>query len=110
MARRFLQPPPIVRQDISEALVFTRARFGDAKALEYVALIKLALQELTKNPRAGRHRPDLDPDVWVMHIGKPGRNARHLFLYEIVDEKAQLYGFFYDGMDLPTVLEGRKNP
>jgi plasmid stabilization system protein ParE len=96
------------RQDIRDALAFTKERFGKAKAQDYASLIRLALHALADNPRAGRPRPDIDPDAFVYPIARPGRNARHLFLYEIVDEAARIYGFFYDGMDLPRQWQERE--
>jgi hypothetical protein len=50
----------------------------------------------------------LGPNFWTYRISRPGRRARHVFLYEIVDEAAQIYGFFYDGMDLPNRLGERR--
>jgi len=95
-----LRLAPVVRQDIRDALAFTLARFGPVKAREYSALIRLALRELASNPHCGHRRQDVDEDAWVHRIAKPGRDARHLFLYEVIDDKAQVYGFFYDGMGL----------
>jgi plasmid stabilization system protein ParE len=92
----------IVRQDIRDALAFTLARFGPLKAREYAGLIRIALNELASNPQCGHRRQDVDADAYVHRIAKPGRDARHLFLYEIVGGKAQVYGFFYDGMDLAS--------
>src|SRR5580658_8294470 len=90
------------RQDIRDALAFTKKRFGDAKARDYASLIRLALHAITNDPRAGRSRPEIDPDAFTYSIASPGRNARHMFLYEIVDGEARIYGLLYDAMDLPA--------
>ena len=95
------------RQDIRDALAFTKKRFGDAKARDYASLIRLALHAITDDPHAGRPRPDIDPGAFAYPIARPGRNARHLFLYEIVDNEARIYGLFYDAMDLPAHWEER---
>jgi plasmid stabilization system protein ParE len=95
------QIPLATRQSIRDVLAFTADRFGAAKARDYASLVRHALGELVKNPRAGRPRHDIHPEAWVYPIARPGRNARHLFLYEIVDGEARIYGFFYDAMDLP---------
>ena len=82
MSRSRLQIPQATRQDIRDVLAFTLEKFGLAKAQEYASLIRLALNELVKNPRVGRPRRDIHPDAWVYPIARPGRNARHHFLYE----------------------------
>lgn len=108
MARRSRAPLlPIIREDIRGAVAFTKKRFGPAKAKEYASLIRLALKTLAEDPRAGKPKPEIHPDAWGYPIEKPGRNARHLFLYEIRDGKARIYGLFYDGMDLPAQWKGR---
>jgi plasmid stabilization system protein ParE len=92
---------PIVRQDIRDALAWTKERFGASKAAEYSALTRAALRALAADPHSGKRRPDIHPDAWVYPIRRVGRPARHLFLYEVVAAQAQIYGFLYDGMDLP---------
>jgi len=77
---------PAVEADIERALRYTRRRFGHAKYLEYAALIEEALQALGANARSGKLRPLIHPDAWIYEIAQPGRKARHLFLYEIVDD------------------------
>jgi plasmid stabilization system protein ParE len=98
---------PVVRQDIRAALAFTKKRFGPAKARDYSALVRLALRTLSDDPRAGKPRPEIHAAAWAYPIAKRGRNARHLFLYEIVQDEARIYGLFYDGMDLPAQWKGR---
>jgi plasmid stabilization system protein ParE len=97
------------RQDIRDALAFTKKRYGDAKAREYASLIRLALHAITSDAHAGKPRPEIDPGAFVYPIARPGRNAPHLFLYEIVDDEARIYGLFYDGMDLPVHWKGRRD-
>jgi plasmid stabilization system protein ParE len=92
---------PIVRRDIRNALAWTKECFGTWKAAEYSALTRIALRALAADPQSGKRRPDIHPDAWVYPIRRIGRPARHLFLYEIVGGRAQIYGFLYDGMDLP---------
>jgi plasmid stabilization system protein ParE len=97
------------RQDIRDALAFTKKRYGDAKAREYASLIRVALHALTSDARVGRPRPEIDPDAFAYPIARPGQNARHVFLYEIVGDEARIYGLFYDGMDLPVHWKGRRD-
>jgi hypothetical protein len=88
---------------ISSARCAARARtFGHAKYLEYAALIEEALVLLAADARSGKPRPRIHSDAWIYRIAQKGRRARHMFLYEIVDGGAYIYGLFYDGMDLPA--------
>lgn len=91
---------PAAEADIDEALLNTRAKWGDRKLEEYAELIEEALVVLTENPRAGRRRPDIDDGAWSYRIAQPGRRARHTFVYEVIDDTAYVYGLLYDGMDL----------
>ena len=98
---------PIVRQDIRDVLAYTLQRYGRDKAREYAELGREALLELARDPRSGHRRIDIHPDAWVDPIKKPGRNARHLFLYEVVESTAHIYGFIYGGRDLPAQWQDR---
>jgi plasmid stabilization system protein ParE len=91
---------PRVHAQIVDVLRCTREQFGEAKYLEYRELISLALTTLESTPTAGKHRPEIHPDAWTYHIGRPGRKARHLFLYRIRDV-VEIARFLYDAMDLP---------
>jgi plasmid stabilization system protein ParE len=99
---------PALEADIERALRFTRRKFGHAKYLDYAALIEEALEEIDANARSGKARPYIHPDAWIYEIAQSGRKARHLILYEIVDDRACIYGLLYDGMDLPARWKRRK--
>jgi len=71
-------------------LDYTLERFGETKYLDYRDLIRLALRTLEV----------IHPDAWTYHIARPGRRARHLFLYRIRDV-VEVVRFLYDAMDLP---------
>ena len=99
-----------VEADIDEALLTTLEGWGVGKYLEYIALLEEALIALSENPYSGRRKPEIHPDAWVYPIRKPGRRARHVFLYEVLEDKTvQVYGLTYDGKDLPRVWRER-NP
>jgi plasmid stabilization system protein ParE len=99
---------PALEADIERALRYTRRKFGHAKYLDYAALIKEALEDLDANAQSGKPRSTVHADAWTYEIAQPGRKARHLFLYEIVDDRAYIYGLLYDGMDLPARWKRRK--
>ena len=93
---------PLAEEDIDEARRFTRKKWGPVKDAEYRELIRLAVRALEENPRAGRHRPDIFPYAWTYPIARPGKAARHLFLYRIaLNGNVEVARFLYDGMDLP---------
>ena len=91
---------PRAEAQIVDVLEHTLEEFGEAKYLEYRDLIGLALKTLEVTPMAGKRRPEIHPDAWAYHIARPGRKARHLFLYRIRDV-VEVARFLYDGMDLP---------
>jgi plasmid stabilization system protein ParE len=91
---------PRANAQIIDVLEFTLEQFGEAKYLEYRELISLALTTLEATPTAGKPRPEIHPDAWTYHIARPGRKARHLFLYRI-RAVAEIARFLYDAMDLP---------
>jgi len=94
---------PMAEEDIDEARRFTRARFGERKDEEYRELILIALRALAENPHAGRARPEILPYTRTYHIARPGRRARHLFVYRVGDDgTVHVARFLYDGMDLPS--------
>jgi plasmid stabilization system protein ParE len=84
---------------IVDVLAFTLERFGETKYLDYLALIGIALETLESRPNAGKRRPEIHPDAWTFHIARPGRRARHIFLYRIRAD-VEIASFLYDAMDL----------
>jgi plasmid stabilization system protein ParE len=108
MARTKLSPEALA--DIRAALIFTRARYGVGKAQEYRALIREARLTLSQNPRLGTARPEIAPEARIFPIAQTGRPARHLFVYELLDngDIVHLVAFLYDAMDLSAQLQGRK--
>jgi plasmid stabilization system protein ParE len=94
---------PGAEADIEHALTVTLQKFGTAKYREYAGLIEESLEDLAENPRCGKARSDIHVDAWALHIGRPGRRARHLFLYRILEEGqlVEVLGLPYDSMDLP---------
>lgn len=101
---------PAAEADIDEALLNTLTRWGRDKYEQYLSLIEEALEALANNPHSGPPKPTIHPDARVYLLGKPGRRARHLFVYEIVDETAHIYGLIYDARDLPRIWKQRKSP
>jgi plasmid stabilization system protein ParE len=89
-----------VDAQIIDVLGYTLEQFGEAKYLEYRELIGLALAALEVAPTQGKRRPEIHADAWTYHISRPGRRARHLFLYRIRDA-VEVASFLYDAMDLP---------
>lgn len=92
---------PRAERDIAEVCDNTLDKWGPRKEAEYIELIGLAYAALEENPRAGRERPDILPGIWVYHIARRGKAARHFFLYRIApDDDVEIGRFLYDGMDI----------
>jgi plasmid stabilization system protein ParE len=91
---------PRAEAQMIDVLGYTLEEFGEAKYLEYRALIGLALKTLAATPMVGKRRPEIHPDAWTYHIARHGRKARHLFLYRIRDV-VEVARFLYDAMDFP---------
>ena len=91
---------PRAEAQIIDVLGRTLDAFGDAKYVEYRELIEHALSTLAATPTAGKRRSDIHPDAWTFHIARPGRRARHLFLYRVRDS-VEVARFLYDATDLP---------
>jgi plasmid stabilization system protein ParE len=62
---------PAAEADILAVRATTLSDYGPAKLAEYDELLEDALEVLTENPRAGRHRPEIAPSAWIF------RKARH---------------------------------
>ena len=95
------------RRDIQHALRHTLERFGAAQHDDYQALIRLALVEIATNPTSirAKRRPELHPDAFAWHIARPGRRARHLFIYRIgPDDVVEIARFLHDAMDIKRHL------
>ena len=100
---------PAAEADIEAVLLKTLRKFGEWKYRDYAALIEEALEELERNPKAGRPRPEIHPEAWIYLIGKRGRRAAHLFLYRIVnDEQAEIRAFLHGAMHLPRQWRKRE--
>ena len=90
-------------QDVEEVLVYTLAQFGERKYEQYKELIRQALADIAADPYRppARHRPEIGVDIRTFHIARPGKKARHLFLYRVVqDELVDLGRLLHDSMDL----------
>jgi plasmid stabilization system protein ParE len=91
--------------------------FGELKALEYQGLVAGAFEDIESDPERGRRQVALRPEgLRTLDIAKPGRDARHLFVYRIVDAGSvvELIGFLHDAMDfqrhIPKRLQRRPKP
>jgi plasmid stabilization system protein ParE len=90
---------PRADAQMADALAFTLERFGERKYLEYVALIREAIEALEAGPNVGRRRAEIHPDAWTLHIARGTKRARHLLVYR-VREVIEVGAFLYDAMDL----------
>ena len=95
---------------IEEALTHTLRTFGEAKYVEYTILIEAALEALVENPFAGMLYPEIDAEARGYRIAQPGKPARHMLLYRVLEsgELVEVFGLPYDGMDLLRFWGGRR--
>jgi toxin ParE1/3/4 len=101
------------RLDIQGALEWTLSNFGQKKHDEYLELIGLALNDIGVDPKSvrARQRPELHRDAWVIHIGRRGKKARHLFIYRIhLNGQVEVGRFLHDSMDLQRHLSEGFDP
>ncbi len=96
---------PEAEAQMEETLSYTLERFGEAKYLEYLELIRAAIRALEEDAQAGKKRDDIHPDAWAFHIARTGQRARHMLLYR-VRAQVEVGRFLYDGMDLPQQWPG----
>jgi toxin ParE1/3/4 len=94
---------PRAVRDIENVLSHTLTRFGEKKYAEYQSLIRQALVDIAADPnsRPAKQRPELHRDARTFHIARPGKRARHFFLYRIAaDNFIDIGRLLHDSMDL----------
>lgn len=92
--------------DISDILLYTRARWGERQYWSYFELVEEALGVVAADPRIGRPRHAARPGVLGHHIKKVGREARHIVFYRF-DESADtvtVLRVLHDSMDFDRHL------
>ena len=85
--------------DIDEILQHTKHRWGHLKYWDYFDLIQEALATIAENPDCGRSRSGVRPNVLAHHIKQPGRNARHMVFYVLVQGQVFVLRVLHDSMD-----------
>jgi toxin ParE1/3/4 len=103
------------QRDIELVLTWTLREFGPRKHDEYEDLIRQAILTLAADPEAGRRRSELHPDARTLHIAKPGKRARHFFLYRISADGSgtriiEIARLLHDAMDLSSKLPPEFEP
>ena len=90
---------------IEDVKRFTRANFGPQKLAQYEALIDEAFDDLRAGPTMRHVGTFRGREVFRHDIKKPGRNARHVFLYEILEDGAvRVLRFLHDAQDFKRHL------
>jgi toxin ParE1/3/4 len=96
------------RRDIEQVLDWTLDRFGQLKHDEYLQLIQSPLERIVENPLRVESRvtAGLKQGMRVLHIGRRGKKARHLFVHRIRPDNVIHVGrLLYDAMDLPRHID-----
>ena len=90
------------RLEIQKALAWTENNFGKKQHSAYKKLIRSGLIHLAKFPLKAPSRPreDIGPGIFVLHIERNGKKARHFFVFRIVDKKTvYIARFLHDSMN-----------
>lgn len=96
---------PRAKQDITDVLLYTKARWGKGQARKYRDLIREALKAIAADPDCGTQRFTVRSDVWGYHIKQPGRPARHIVFYRIARScTVEIIRFLHDSMDFDRNL------
>lgn len=99
--------------DIERVLRWTYGRFGERKAAEYYGLIAEALDEIATDPYNihAKTRSEIVTNARTYHLAKPGRSARHFFLYRVIEPDTIDVGrLLYDGIELRNHLPADFDP
>ncbi len=87
-------------RDVIEIIEYTRARWGDATARDYLVLIERALQTIARDPRRGTPRDDVRPGILVYAVRQRGRRARHVLIYRLAGaDTVEIARVLHDAMD-----------
>lgn len=95
-------------RDIRSALGFNARHWGTAQAAAYRRLIAAAIEALLDDPLrpASRARDEVRPGVRTLHIGRPGRPARHMVVYRVSPVgDLEILRVLHDAMELQRHLE-----
>jgi toxin ParE1/3/4 len=96
-------------KDIEEIYRWTEQRFGAAQADAYADAIANAIVALKASPRVrGAHpRPDIQTELYTLHLSRFRRRARHFVVFRINDAGRRVIGVLrvlHDAMDLARHL------
>lgn len=91
--------------DIQEILSWTKRRFGEAQERAYAAAIAEAIAALAAGSaaRGVRERADIDRGLYVLHLSRVRRRARHFIVFRFRNEERRVVDVFrvlHDAMDL----------
>jgi toxin ParE1/3/4 len=103
VSRRKLRISKLAIRDIENVLAYTIRQFGERKQREYQQLIRRALSDIAADPDRlpAKPRVDIHPDARTFHIARPGRPARHFFLFRLAgSEFVDIGRLLHDSMDL----------
>jgi toxin ParE1/3/4 len=86
--------------DLLEVKAYTLEHYGLGQMERYESLIEDALERIAANAATGKARPELHPGVRSLHIGQPGRRARHVVFYRMgSDGVVEVIRVLHDAMD-----------
>lgn len=90
-------------QDFVQVIEWTQTQFGPDQAIKYSELITNALAALYEGPEVlgSKHRPDILPNIYTLHIARYGQKGRHFVVFKPnSDSTIDVLRILHDSMDL----------
>ena len=85
---------------------WTEETFGSRQVAIYEELIVAALQDLRENPLQTAVHDEVHPEARLLRIARPGRPARHVFLYRVRGGVVEVAAFLHDHMAIERRIPG----
>jgi toxin ParE1/3/4 len=96
--------------DYRQILQWTVKNFGPVQARSYADTLSSALKALSAGPSAigTKERPEIDDNIWTLHVARNGCKGRHFVMFRINKIKAHnvidVLRLLHDSMDLERHL------
>jgi toxin ParE1/3/4 len=93
---RHFRLTPKAQTDLQNIARYTLHQWGRNQRNKYIQALKLRIEWLTKNPRAGKNRTEIFEDVYSFPEGE------HLIFYRIFPDHIDIVGVPHVQMDVPA--------
>ena len=97
--KRTLVVAPRARNDLRDALLVTRQRWGHAQADACRQTLFRGLDDLVEHPAIGRTRPELGPET------RSHRAGHHVVIYRATDTELRVVRLLHARRDIDNALD-----